>query len=144
MDGNVEAALIGGAIVIVIAILGWAYKLQLQVASNKAIAEADNAALKSKMEADIAAVRQEHLHSLITISKEYASVAYLKDVEERLVTAINSVSDMVSDLKDTIIHLASGGSFASSVAKTAATVLHPRGSRRNDEDSVGRSERRDP
>lgn len=80
MDSNITAALIGAAFLAFSGLVGWIWTLHDRIAQLKC----------------------QHLEFKLEVALKYASIPYLKDVEERLVTTIDKLSDVIDKLRENI------------------------------------------
>lgn len=91
MDTTIEAAWIGVAGAVIIGFVGWIWLLHdRQVRSDR------------DLRGEIAALEIDLLKFRAEVAEKYASVPYLKDVEERLLDTISNLGELVEKLRDSI------------------------------------------
>ncbi len=91
MDSEIIAALIAGAIVVLCGLVGWMWSVHASATA------ADLDILKR-----VHALETEHLAFKLAVAEKYASIPYLKDVEERLVETIEKLSELVDRLRESM------------------------------------------
>ena len=80
MDSGIWAAWIGVGGLAAVGLIGWIWSLHDR----------------------IAALKVEHLEFKLEVAEKYASIPYLKDVEQRLVETVDKLSDAIDKFRDSL------------------------------------------
>lgn len=80
METGIEAAFIGVAGLGSMSLIGWIWSLHDR----------------------IAALKVEHLEFKLEVAEKYASIPYLKDVEQRLVETVDKLSTAIDKFRDSL------------------------------------------
>jgi hypothetical protein len=103
MNSEIIAALIAGAVAVFCGLVGWMWSAHSgNVASARATTRRVTE-LAAELTERLHLLEKAHLAFKLDVAEKYASIPYLKDVEDRLIESLDKLADLVDRLRESMV-----------------------------------------